>query len=171
MFCSFTQYLFCWHKMIFPSIVKLKRYNYLKSLQPLNISYHHTKIFLIQIFTSMLSNLWSLVLQEILSIELLFFSDPGTIYAIFVQHNETTIELTSIRPSTGWDFFSIDSTPNIQQSFVNETALSLPLRIYGLIPGSQYIFDISVTISSSCDYGTNHPSSVTIYSCTGRDLA
>ena len=85
-----------------------------------------------------------------------------------VHINTTTIEMSSITPNYGWDYFSIESTPQIAQLFRNESVSSLPLKFSGLVPGSQYRFTISVTISTSCEVGTNHPTSMVAAACTGR---
>ena len=98
----------------------------------------------------------------------LYYLDPPVIDAVLVPKNTTTIEFASINPKIGWDYFSITSAST--QSFnqlLNEPSKSLPLDISGLNPGSRYMFNIYVTISNDCDFGTNQPSSVTVITCTG----
>ena len=99
---------------------------------------------------------------------LLFVLDPPDIEAVLYQTNATSFELNSIIPNSGWDFFSIEAIPALPQVIYNETSSLLPLNITDLIPGTQYTFNVSVTISTYCDYGTNHPSWGIIIACTGE---
>ncbi|XP_075243737.1 uncharacterized protein LOC142337988 [Convolutriloba macropyga] len=93
-------------------------------------------------------------------------TDPPNIQAVFIPRNITTVEMSSIIPNAGWDYFSIETSPSIDQTIINETILMLPLQVSGLVPGAQYLFNVSVTISSFCDFGANHPSSVIVTTCT-----
>ena len=130
-----------------------------------------------QYYVSKLDSLWAMFSRELIffinlnhtiySIDDSFILDPPDFEALFVGLNATSIELQSIYPNSGWDFFSISITPNISRNFPRESVLSLPLVISDLIPGSQYRFDVSVEISVHCDFGINHPSSVNVIVCTG----
>ncbi|XP_075265257.1 uncharacterized protein LOC142357529, partial [Convolutriloba macropyga] len=93
-------------------------------------------------------------------------TDLQDVEATFLQTNSTTVELSTITPSIGWDSFSVASTPLISQTVVNESASSLPLKLYNLVPGSQYIFNVSVSITNFCDLGSNTPSSTIVTVCT-----
>ena len=96
--------------------------------------------------------------------------DPPDFEATFLPTNSTTIELSSITPRVGWDFFSVASTPSISQTVFNESASSLPLTFYDLAAGSQYKFNVSVSITNFCDLGSNTPSSTIVTVCTSMCL-
>ncbi|XP_075265182.1 uncharacterized protein LOC142357435, partial [Convolutriloba macropyga] len=93
-------------------------------------------------------------------------TDPPDIEAVLYQRNATSFKLNSIIPNSGWDFFSVEATPQLPQIFVNRPSSFLPISITDLIPGTQYTFNVSVTISIDCDYGTNHPSWDVVIACT-----
>ncbi|XP_075264154.1 uncharacterized protein LOC142356060, partial [Convolutriloba macropyga] len=93
-------------------------------------------------------------------------TDPPNFDAAFVQRNTSTIELTSITPSSGWDFFSVETNPPTLQTIFNESFFNLPLPIKELVPGTQYNLSVSVVVTIHCEYGTNHPSSFFVTTCT-----
>ena len=102
---------------------------------------------------------------------LMIFIDPPDVTITLSEKNDTTIVLESIRPSGGWNYFSIEATPVLLQSYVNKTNWTLPLEINGLIRGIQYTFNVSVNVNKNyCELGTNRQSSAVANACTGIDM-
>ena len=93
-------------------------------------------------------------------------SDPADITISLVEQNDSTVVLNSILPSIGWEFFSVESTPRLSQSYFNGTLSNLPLEMIELTRGTEYTFIVSVSVRSSCEFGTNQQSTAVAIACT-----
>ena len=93
--------------------------------------------------------------------------DPADVTVTFLEKNESTIVLQSILPDSGWEFFSVEATPELPMNYVNETNLTLPLGMHGLTRGTEYRFNLSVSVQTNCKFGTNRQRSVVAIGCTG----
>ena len=98
------------------------------------------------------------------------FSDPTDINITVVEKNDSTIVLESILPPTGWDYFSVEATPGLSQSYNNGTSATLPLNMDGLTRGTLYSINVSVSVCCNCELGINQLSAAFATSCTGSTI-